>query len=240
MIPEDGSAGIVDPSCSSGGGGGGAGSAGVNGFACPLGSSTSLGGSQFAFPFPLTGGHGGGAGGEKAVAAAFDLGSGGGGGGAIYIDAIGTISIADGVRISSRGGRGGNSVNIGGAGGGGGGGNIRFVSASAIINRGIIDVRGGDGGGVRVASPQGGIGGAGGSGVFRTEIGANPPNDLTGLQDFSSGTQTSSTSSLKSDISCGTVAKKNDNTMMFQMMMSFMFILIISQFFSLRRLHGRR
>jgi hypothetical protein len=230
LDPEDGAAGIVDASCSSGGGGGaGVGGNGAIGNACPGESSTAQGGSQFSFPSPLVGGHGGGAGGEKQVSGFFHFGSGGGAGGALHIEASGTITIADGKKIYARGGRGGNSVNISGAGGGGGGGNILLVSSTGITNQGIIDVSGGAGG----TTSQGGIGGAGGSGVFRTQVGPSGPTDLTGYQDFSTGLPTTSRSSLKSDISCGTIAKKNENSVLFQMVAGFLLAFAIS--FSMRQ-----
>ena len=235
--PEDGTAGIVDATCSSGGGGGGGvGGNGAIGANCPGETSTASGGSSYIFPSPLEGGHGGGAGGEKQILGLFHFGSGGGGGGAIEIQAAGTITIADGKKISARGGRGGNSINISGAGGGGGGGNILLVSSTGITNQGIIDVSGGAGG----TTSQGGIGGAGGSGVFRSQVSPSGPTDLTGYQDFSTGLPTTSRSSLKSDISCGTLAKKNESSMLFQIMAGFLIALAISFSKRLRTLSRSR
>jgi len=144
------------------------------------------------------------------------------------IDAGGTITIANGVTISARGGRGGNSLAAGGGGGGGGGGNIYLLSNVAIVNQGILDVTGGQGGTTRSTPPFGGVGGKGGDGRIRLDVNG-AVTDLTGRQDFSTSIPTSSSSSLKSDISCGTVSKKNENTMLFQMIAGFMLIIIFSR-----------
>ena len=224
--PQDGNPGGDDPAvCASGaGGGGGLFEAGTQGLSCVIDSANTPGAAPggnggLIVPFSLIGGYGGGAGGKDG--SSFDVGTGGGGGGAIRIEATsGNITIANGVRISARGGRGGNSASIGGAGGGGGGGLIYLVSPTTIINRGVFDVRGGDPGlNNSVAFPQGGNGGRGGNGLFILEENSIQTSG-SGLQDFSSGLS-SSTSSLKSDISCGTIAKKNDNSMMFQMFAGF-------------------
>ena len=234
--PQDGEEGTDDPAvCASGaGGGGGQFAAGTQGGKCIINSSGTLGSvvggnGGLIVPPSFIGGYGGGAGGKHA--SSFDVGTGGGGGGAIRITAnVGTITIANGVRISARGGKGGNSIGIGGAGGGGGGGFVHLISPSTIINNGIFDLRGGDAGlNTSVSFPHGGIGGSGGNGKFILEVaGIQTPG--SGLQDFSTAIPTSSTSSLKSDISCGTVAKKNNDSMMFQMIVGFMLVVLLSKF----------
>lgn len=228
-IPEGGFPGPLDADCGNGGGGG---SSQVNdgdpGGFCDTGTQNGVPGtSPQNFPSTLSGGFGGGAGGEKSTAGVYDLGGGGGGGGAIRIEATGTITIDDGVVISAKGGNGGNSVNIGGAGGGGGGGTIHLIAGVAITNQGIFDVSGGQGGKARLVAPHGGNGGNGGNGIIRFEVGSNPPEDFTGRQDFSTGIPTSNRSSLKSDISCGTLAKKNNDQMLFQMALGFMMIVLL-------------
>lgn len=225
--PQDGDPGASDPAvCASGaGGGGGQFAAGSNGLACVTNSSggtgTTPGGTAgLIVPSSLIGGYGGGAGGKHG--SSFDVGTGGGGGGAIRITAtVGTITIANNVRLSARGGKGGNSIGIGGAGGGGGGGFIHLISPTAIVNQGIFDVRAGDGGSnTSGAFPHGGHGGRGGNGLFILEENSiQTPG--SGLQDFTTGSPVSSSSSLKSDISCGAVAKKNDNQLVLQMMLGF-------------------
>jgi hypothetical protein len=225
--PEGGAQGAVDASCSSGGAGGASYlTNGANGGFCSGGIVDSTGGiTPNVFPnAPFAGGFGGGAGGKWNLGGGvYNLGSGGGGGGGLMIDAGGTITIANGVTISTRGGRGGNSLGIGGGGGGGGGGNIYLLSNVAIVNQGILDVRGGQGGTTRAAVPFGGVGGNGGDGRIRLDLNG-AVTDLTGRQDFSTAIPTSSTSSLKSDISCGSVAKKNDDSMLFQMIVGFMLV----------------
>ena len=235
LSPADGSAGINDGPCSSGGGGGaGANSDGTDGATCTSGASIGAKGVSPGFPGPFAGGFGGGAGGEFLTGpGVYGLGGGGGGGGALLIETTGTINISNGVRISARGGRGGNSVNPGGAGGGGGGGTFSFTAAS-LNNQGIIDVRGGSGGASTGSLPRGGVGGAGGSGVARFDI-AGVITDLTGLQDFSTngGSSTSSRSNLSSSISCGTISKHTDHkNSFFMMVLGFAFVTLLS---SLRR-----
>ena len=236
--PEDGKLGTDEPGseCASGAGGGGSfSSPGQPGTVCRISSTISgtalagAGGSQA--PLSFIGGFGGGAGG---TVGSLNSGLGGGGAGAIKIEtrAGGTITIANGVRITARGGRGGNSASIGGAGGGGGGGYI-LLKATTINNQGILDVRGGDGGtSTLVTFPRGGDGGRGGDGIFIIEENSVQTTG-TGIQDFSTGLPTTSRSSLKSDISCGTLAKKNENTMLFQIMAGFLLAFAIS--FSMRQ-----
>jgi hypothetical protein len=189
-----------------GGGGGGVTTIGTDGTLCPFGGVAGVGGVASGFPSPFRGGYGGGAGGaDPVVASVFDAGAGGGGGGGLHISATGTITIKNGVHISARGGKGGNTFLLGGAGGGGSGGVIWLESGVAINNKGIIDVRGGAGGiNTKSGTPRGGVGGAGGDGLFRSQIGASVTDD-TGLSNFSS-----SVSGLKSSISCGTVDKKEN------------------------------
>lgn len=232
--PDGGAQGVVDATCSSGGGGGASYlNNGTNGGFCSDNNVDSVGGiTQNVFPTaPFAGGFGGGAGGKWNLGGGvFNLGSGGGAGGGLMIDAGGSITIANGVTISARGGRGGNSLGQGGGGGGGGGGNIWLLSNVGITNQGILDVRGGQGGTTRAVIPFGGIGGVGGDGRIRLDVNG-AVTDLTGRQDFSTAIPTSSTSSLKSDISCGTIAKKNDDSMMFQVALGFMMIALLRTLF---------
>lgn len=237
--PEGGFQGQQDGPCSSGGGGGASQvTNGNDGLVCTGGTLIGAAGTTASsFPGIISGGNGGGAGGEKNIGV-FDLGGGGGGGGGIRIRAqAGTITIANGVQISAKGGNGGNSVNIGGAGGGGGGGTIHLIGDVAVVNQGILDVTGGSGGiATRAVTPRGGNGGAGGNGIIRIEDGVNPPQDFSGRQDFSTGGPLgSSRSSLSSDISCGTVAKKNNDSMTFQVMIGFMLVLLARFIFSMRK-----
>lgn len=236
----DGVAGVNNGTCGSGGGGGGGVLlAGDNGAICSTPGTVGSGGSALAYAGTIRGGFGAGAGGARAFMAGFDLGGGGGGGGGLYIQSTGgTITIANGVLISARGGRGGDSVDEGGGGGGGSGGVIHLDSAIGIINNGIFDVRGGDGGvSTKVAAPKGGNGGRGGDGVFRLEV-ATVFTDGTSRQDFSSGVPASSSQSLKSDIACGTIAKPNEEqNLLFQMMIGF--ILALTFGFMSKRYAGR-
>lgn len=235
---QDGKAGANDSNCGSGGGGGASiSSAGQNGASCS-GSSVLGGDGGDIASFSLIGGFGGGAGGVQETlpgpTPVINLGLGGGGGGAIRITATsGTITIESGVRISARGGNGGNAPSVGGGGGGGGGGVIHLISPTKIINQGIFDVRGGSGG----TSPSRGNGGRGGNGIFRFEENG-VITDGTGLKNFGSS------SKLTSDISCGTVAAKPDekNNLAFQMMAGFMIVMfssLISKMFKKCRINVR-
>lgn len=232
-----GGAGESGPLC--GAGGGGAAGDQTNGTAGENCSEETLnvgsaGISSFSFPSPFRGGFGGGAGGSKNLGGAiFDLGSGGGGGGGLIINAGGKITIAPGVRISARGGKGGDSTSIGGAGGGGSGGNIYLISAVEIINEGIFDVRGGDGGKVRTVTPRGGAGGKGGDGIIRLEV-AGSHTDYSGYQNFGPTTPAISANKLSSDISCGTVSSKKDNTSpLFQILVGFLLVALLPKRYAL-------
>lgn len=206
----DGQAPADDPVCDNGGsGGGGFEAKGEDGGVCLAGSTlAALGGDISGFPSPLRGGFGGGAGAATPVAPNWDLGSGGGGGGALHIISTnGVITVKNGVRISARGGRGGNSTLLGGAGGGGGGGFIILESNFPIINKGIFDTRGGDGGvNISTSTPKGANGGRGAHGAFRTIVSGTVVADRAGLSSFSS-----SSAALKSDISCGTISQKDED-----------------------------
>lgn len=221
--PEDGLAPPRNGVCNDGGGGGGGYSeAGDPGLECDNDPSVSAtGGADWGSTVPLTrGGFGGGAGGAHDVATVFNHGSGGGGGGAIHIiSTAGTITVNSNVTISAKGGIGGNATSIGGGGGGGSGGVILLDGALGVTVNGILDVRGGSGG----VSTGGGEGGAGKSGVYRI-VNAGVTTDGTGV---TTPTVTNTpVTKFKSDISCGTVAKKNENQQMFfQVMVGFFLVL---------------
>lgn len=231
--PENGlsSPGVV---CNDGGGGaGGFDTPGDTGVDCSGNPSTfSFGGSDWGSTFPLTRGGFSGAAGGAYSNGAFSVGSGGGGGGAIHIISTGgSIVVNSNAKISARGGNGGNALNIGGGGFGGGGGGgsggvILLDAAVGVTLNGVLDVTGGQGG----SSPGGGNGGNGKNGVYRVVV-----NGVTTIEDTIVTTPVvtnSSISKLKSDISCGTVAKKNENqnlNLMFQMMVGF--FLVFQAFF---------
>lgn len=219
LNPEEGLSPPRNGVCNDGGAGaGGFALAGSPGRDCSNNPSVAATGGVIwttGFPSPLRGGFGGAAGGAHDVAGVFNVGTGGGGGGAIQIQSTtGTITISSGVTISARGGNGGNATSIGGGGGGGSGGVIVIDGFLGVINNGTLDVRGGAGG----TSSLAGEGGAGASGVYRI-INAGTTTDGTGVTTPTSSS--SASSKLSSDISCGTVAKKNDNSMMFQMFAGF-------------------
>ncbi|WPU66185.1 hypothetical protein [Peredibacter starrii] len=210
-----------DPLCGNGGGGGGLYEQGQSGSTCAAATTaTGVGGNAFAFPGTIRGGFGGGAG---AFSTPFEVGAGGGGGGGLYIHATGTITIKKGVRISARGGNGGNATNKGGPGGGGSGGIIWIHSDTNIVNKGIFDVTGGNGGTSPQPRTSTSQNGNGAGGIFRIQIGVADINDGTGIGNF-----TSSGRKLSSDISCGTigVAKENKNET-FQMLSGFVMALMM-------------
>jgi hypothetical protein len=229
--PSDGNSHTNNGVCNHGGsGGGGILVAGQDGALCAAGGPPNappegIGGVASGFPSPFRGGFGAGAGGAITYSGPqYDIGAGGGGGGGLHIQSTsGIITIKNGARISARGGNGGNSLALGGAGGGGSGGVIWLQSILAINNKGIIDVRGGTGGiNTSTATPRGGAGGSGGDGIFRSEI-AGVITDSTGLTSFASP------GSLKSDISCGTIVKPNeDKPLALQVMIGFALAFVLS------------
>jgi hypothetical protein len=219
-LPPDGKTpSLIQSPCSSGGGGGGFLTVGASGLNCVSSTPPSNGGSantsEFDFTFAnFRGGFGGGSGayGDDAR-----VGAGGGGGGAFHIETFGAIRIARGVTISARGGNGGQELTNGGGGGAGSGGVIWLVSTAGISNKGTLDVRGGAGGKNTVTGAHGGDGS---SGLFRLES--------AGVVTNGSGLKTFTDKSLKSDISCGTVSKKEETLPLnLQMMSGFLVALFI-------------
>ena len=153
-------------------------------------------------------------------------GGGGGGGGGIFIRAAGNVTITGGINVF--GGDGGIATNIDGGGGGGSGGIIVIQSLANIILTGAsLNADIGNGGANSTPSTIQGDGGDGAPGLIFLE-------DIDGI--ISGGTftptptinpvgstPTSESSSLKSDITCGTIAKPNDDqNPIMQMMMGFM------------------
>ena len=197
-----------DLTCGNGGGGAGFTQAGANGRICPTTTDPTaigIGGTvvpntDFDFGAAFRGGFGGGAG---AYSTPLEIGTGGGGGGALRINSTGNVLIRQNVRISARGGNGGNAAGVGGAGGAGSGGAIWIQSAGKITNYGILDVRGGTGG---TNSSSGASGGNAGAGVFRLQDGAGLLVSGSGVRDFNLP------ASLDSDISCGTVAPREEKS----------------------------
>lgn len=213
----DGKTAVGDIPCASGGGGAGFFETGFRGGQCvtsdlPLNGGAAATNSEFDFTLAdFRGGFGGGAG---ANGASSQIGAGGGGGGALHIETTGTITIAQGVTISARGGSGGNDNSDGGGGGAGSGGAIWLVSAAGISNKGTIDVRGGTGGRNELTGAHGGNGS---SGRYRLES-AGVITEGSGVT-----SPVSAKKSLNSDISCGTIAKANENNnQFFQLIAGFM------------------
>lgn len=219
----NGKAPPADLTCANGGSGGGLFTAGQNGGICATsGAGAAIAGSsadgvEFDFTLALfRGGYGGGAGGILGA----NAGTGGGGGGALKIIAGGNVTVFSGVTISARGGNGGNATTVDGAGGGGSGGALWIQSSGIIQNFGTIDLRGGNGGTNPTTT---GDGGNGGDGVYQFE-------DLNGTRNGSGlilpSSTTSSRSSLKSNISCGTITSKDErNTLLAQASFAFLFII---------------
>jgi hypothetical protein len=85
-----------------------------------------------------------------------------GGGGSFTVLAMGGIVNAAGASILAAGSKGFSIHDVGGGGGGGGGGVVILASKTSVINAGIIDVSGGDGGPSNFSS---GFGGGGGGGI---------------------------------------------------------------------------
>lgn len=217
----------ADGTCANGGGGGGLFSAGTAGGVCATSGATQGDGgaaapaNEFDFGGNFRGGYGGGAGGITAAV----LGSGGGGGGALHIIATGNVVIHQGVTISAVGGKGGNATTVDGAGGGGSGGALWIQSsAGTITNYGTLNLVGGAGG---TNSTTTGDGGKGGDGAYKFED-INGTTSGSGLVPPSIFPTQTTSPSLKSDISCGTLAKKNEqNNLALQMSLGFLMAMIL-------------
>ena len=223
-----GGAGNADVGCGSGGGGGGFATAALSaGTLCGAAAGGTLGPIfNNIFVQAFRGGFGGGCGGYGPTGT---TGTGGGGGGAIRIRAGGDILIS--ADITANGGDGGDNATDGGGGGGGSGGLIWIQALGSITNNGNMSADGGAGG----TSAAGGSGGTGGRGAVKLEdldgvidgVGTLPSYAITTLV----SPLTSSTSTLKSDISCGSIASKKDsksNSLIMQVMLGFALAMVIS------------
>lgn len=158
-------------------------------------------------------------------------GSGGGGGGGIFIRAAGSVTITGDINVF--GGDGGNTANIDGGGGGGSGGIIVIQSLADIILTGAnLNADIGNGGTNSTASTIQGDGGDGAPGLIILE---DIDGNITGgtftptpTVNPVGGTPATGSSSLKSDISCGSIAKASDDqNLTMQMMMGFVLTLML-------------
>ncbi len=203
--------------CGGGGGGGGFTNLGDGGTLC-IGSAGGTGGATHNINILFRGGFGGAPGGLGEFFNPFETGTGGGGGGAIWISAGGDININGSIDVS--GGNGGPGLSDSGGGGGGSGGAIRIQSLGAIVNNAIFNISGGTGGPGQDAGARGGNGSVG---VFQFEDADNVVY----------GTGTGATlfpgDSFNSSISCGAVKMKDDQNLLFQMMIGFALIILISR-----------
>jgi hypothetical protein len=219
--------------CGGGGGGGGYILAGVSGSDCGL-VLGGAGGSAFNSIFidSFRGGFGGGSGGNGIST----IGGGGGGAGAIRIRAKGNITIN--FNLTANGGAGGDSTGDGGAGGGGSGGLIWLQAIGNITNNATITASAGAGGN----SSTGGDGSAGSVGVIRLEDadGVISGSGNAAGADVRSVTSSSS-ATLKSDISCGMIkpAAEKDHATFFQMMMGFLIVVSVSFFMNRLKLFSK-
>lgn len=211
--PLGGGQGSPSVTCSGGGGGGGFITVGEGGFDCVgFGSGGAAGADSVFNPLALRGGYGGGAGGEGPAGTPI-VATAGGGGGAIHIMAAGSVLING--SIIARGGNGGNGPVDGGGGGGGSGGVIWIQSSNQITNNALLDVSGGDGGSTNTTAK----GGDGGIGFLLLE-------DSDGvIQGTGTGASGNGSSSLKSDISCGTIMPEQKDSYQ-QLFYGFMLALI--------------
>lgn len=211
--------------CGGGGGGGGFSVAGTAGNSC-VNSAGGAGGSAYVnLATAFRGGFGGGAGGSADLGSPIRSATGGGGGGAIRINASGNVTINGNIDV--RGGNGGSAAagSKAGGGGGGSGGAIRIIAGGDLINNGTFLLSGGSGGSGAAPGANGGGGSAGlydlqdsDNVIYGTGTGANGINPLA----------TSSTESLHSSISCGSVKMKNE-PQIFQMIIGFMLMLGLSR-----------
>jgi hypothetical protein len=133
--------------------------------------------------------------------------------------------------IDVRGGAGGagptsadsGSINHGG-GGGGSGGAILIQTSGDLVQNATFLLDGGNGGS---GSGTGGHGGAGGKGQYILE---DADNTIQGGGTGAIGNTIAAIKgeSFKSAITCGTVAKKNDSQM-YQMIVGFVFVILIAR-----------
>ena len=222
-----------DFACANGGGGGALFSNGAAGATCPTTGTlpgdggVAVFGTEFDFGGNFRGGYGGGAGGTRAA----EVAPGGGGGGALHITAGGNVTIATGVTISLRGGKGADSAVDGGGGGGGSGGALWIQSTGGIItNLGTINLTGGDPG---ESFNNLSDGGRGGDGVLQFDDLNGTINDSGLVSPPGTGTNSISRAKLSSDISCGTIAKENNNNnILYTMMTGFFLVSLLSTLIS--------
>ena len=201
-----------------------------NGIIVPAGSK----GTPINFSTYLLAGSGGGSGGNGCQLPDGDSnqapGSGGGGGGGIHIIANGEVTITGTIDVS--GGNGGNGNNLGGGGGGGSAGFIIIQTNSQINLTGALIASGGIGG-TNGSPTTAGNGGLGAQGVVILEdIDGNVPGTIVGTTpDIRpvGGSPISNVANFKSDISCGTILpKNNDSKMFFQMLTGFFIVMMMS------------
>ena len=159
---------------SSGGGGAGYGTLGSEGFSYNNPSIyRGTAGSTYSdiYMDPLMAGSGGGGGSSTDTVFVPSVmisngGGGGAGGGAVYIEAMGTLTITSTGEINADGGRGGNGIagsnNYAGGGGGGGSGGTIYLKAHVMDNNGRVHADSGSGGtggrSSRCAGGEAGIG----------------------------------------------------------------------------------
>jgi hypothetical protein len=219
-LPNGGSQGVSNPGgasvCGGGGGGGGFSTNGDAGSSCAFAGGVA--GLQYNLAILFRGGFGGGAGGTAEGNNPPESGTGGGGGGAIWISAGGNITINGNIDV--RGGSGGAGAVNSGGGGGGSGGAIRIQSLASIINNGTFLIAGGNGGAGNGAGARGGNGSAG---IFEFE---DADNIVYGN---GTGAIPLPGESFNSSISCGAVKMKDDQNLLFQMMIGFALIVLISR-----------
>lgn len=160
-------------------------------------------------------------------------GAGGGGGGAIQIIAGADVNITG--TITVRGGDGEDIGTIGGGGGGGSGGIIIIQSEAQIILAGSLNADFGEGGTNLTLPVDEGDGGNGAPGmIILQDLDGVVPGVISPTPTVTpvNGSPSISRSSLSSDISCGTIASKNENkNLFFQMVIGFGFVLMISEVF---------
>lgn len=211
--------GASSVTCGGGGGGGGFLNTGNGGSSC-VGSPGGNGGNTYNINGLFRGGFGGATGGLGEFFSPAEVGTGGGGGGAIWISAGGDITINGVIDVS--GGDGGAGLSDGGGGGGGSGGAIRIQSLGDIVNNATFNLAGGTGG---AGEDAGARGGDGSIGLYQFEDADNVVYGTgTGATAFPGSSET-----FNSSISCGAVKMKDENNFVFQILLGFSLIALISR-----------
>lgn len=236
--------GTADDAEGGGGGGGNLKSGAANGFSGTITVNSGLAGAggtaSIAPAFDMNSftfaGSGGGSGGDGCQADTVDAtppGTGGGSGGGLQIVAGGNVVISG--TINTNGGDGQPGTVLDGGGGGGSGGVIIIQTLGQMNLTGATLLAIGGAGGAAVNTGDGGVGGEGYI-ILQDADGfiSCPGCNVTPTTAATAVSASNTSAKLTSDISCGTIGNKQDTH--FQMLGSFLFVLIVCSTLKRRKL----